>query len=148
MASWQELALPQFKGAPGWEFTALDKNFDLASFATAGDGDLAAADRAELVFDLPAEAVRMTQVDDAFARVEEADERGPAGHAAVAGGRDPRRARRHAGSARSSTPARTSSRARNAAEWAGGAFVYVPAGVKVEAPIVLSAIQAPRPARR
>jgi Fe-S cluster assembly protein SufD len=32
--------------------------------------------------------------------------------------------------------------ARNAAEWAGGAFVYVPAGVKVEAPIVLTAVQA------
>src|SRR5207244_212437 len=32
--------------------------------------------------------------------------------------------------------------ARNAAEWAGGAFVYVPAGVKVDAPIVLDAIQA------
>jgi Fe-S cluster assembly protein SufD len=32
--------------------------------------------------------------------------------------------------------------ARNAAEWEGGAFVYVPRGVKVEAPIVLDAIQA------
>ena len=32
--------------------------------------------------------------------------------------------------------------ARNAAEWEGGAFVYVPAGVKVDAPIVLDAIQA------
>jgi len=32
--------------------------------------------------------------------------------------------------------------ARNAAEWAGGAFVYVRRGVKVEAPIVLDAIQA------
>jgi Fe-S cluster assembly protein SufD len=32
--------------------------------------------------------------------------------------------------------------ARNAAEWEGGAFVYVPRGVKVDAPIVLTAIQA------
>src|SRR4051794_41532541 len=32
--------------------------------------------------------------------------------------------------------------ARNAAEWEGGAFVYVPRGMKVEAPIVLDAIQA------
>ena len=32
--------------------------------------------------------------------------------------------------------------AQNAARWQGGAFVYVPKGVRVEAPVVLSAIQA------
>ena len=65
MGSWQELELPQYKGAPGWEFTPLSK-FDLGAFAAAGDGDLAQADAADLVFDLQAEAVRMTQVDGAW----------------------------------------------------------------------------------
>ena len=32
--------------------------------------------------------------------------------------------------------------AQNASSWSGGAFVYVPRGVRVEVPIVLSAIQA------
>src|SRR3712207_6550883 len=32
--------------------------------------------------------------------------------------------------------------ARNAAEWEGGAFVYVPRGVHLEAPVVLTALQA------
>jgi Fe-S cluster assembly protein SufD len=31
--------------------------------------------------------------------------------------------------------------ARNAAEWEGGAFVYVPRGVKLEAPVLLTAVQ-------
>jgi Fe-S cluster assembly protein SufD len=140
LASWQELELPQHKGVPGWEFTPLDK-FDLAAYETAGVGDLVAADQAELVFDLPAEGVRMTQVDGAWHPVEEAVSEGPLimplsqaveSHGDLVD--------KHLGRVVGSDE--NVFTARNAAEWAGGAFVYVPAGVKVEAPIVLSAIQA------
>jgi Fe-S cluster assembly protein SufD len=113
----------------------------MGAFETAGVGDLAAADAADLVFDLPAEAVRMTQVDGAFHPVEEPVSEGPLimplsqaleSHGELVD--------RHLGSVVGAGD--NVFTARNAAEWTGGAFVYVPAGVKVEAPIVLSAIQA------
>jgi Fe-S cluster assembly protein SufD len=138
-APWQELELPQYKGAPGWEFTPLAK-FDLGAYAAAGDGDLAQADAADLVFDLPAEAVRMTQVDGAWSRSDEPSSEGPLvmplSQAVETHGE---LVDKHLGSVVAS--GENVFTARNAAEWAGGAFVYVPAGVKVEAPIVLSAIQ-------
>ena len=137
MASWQELELPTFKGVAGWEFTEL-KDFELAAFETAGVGDLLAADQAELVFDLPAEAVRMTQVDHAFHPVEEAVSEGPLVmplSQAVESHGD--LVDQYLGSVVDA--GENVFTGRNAAEWAGGAFVYVPAGVKVEAPIMLTA---------
>jgi Fe-S cluster assembly protein SufD len=140
LASWQQLELPQYKGAPGWEFTPLSK-FDLSAFPAAGVGDLAAADQAELVFDLPAEAVRMTQVDGAFHPVEAPVSEGPLimplSQAVESHGE---LVDKHLGSVVDASD--NVFTARNAAEWTGGAFVYVPAGVKVEAPIVLTALQA------
>jgi Fe-S cluster assembly protein SufD len=140
LASWQELELPQFKGEPGWEFTPLAK-FDLGSYETAGVGDIAAADQADLIFDLPAEGVRMTQVDGAFHPIDEPVSEGPLimplSQAVETHGE---LVDKYLGSVVDA--GENVFTARNAAEWAGGAFVYVPAGVKVEAPIVLSAIQA------
>jgi Fe-S cluster assembly protein SufD len=140
LASWQELELPTFKGAPGWEFTEL-KGFEMEAYETAAVGDLLAADQAELVFDLPAEAVRMTQVDGAFHPVEEAVSEGPLVmplSQAVEQHGD--LVDKWLGSVVGADE--NVFTARNAAEWEGGAFVYVPAGVKVEAPIVLTAVQA------
>jgi Fe-S cluster assembly protein SufD len=94
-----------------------------------------------LVFDLPAEAVRMTQVDGAFHPVEEAVPEGPLVmplSQAVEQHGD--LVDRWLGSVVGADE--NVFTARNAAEWEGGAFVYVPAGVKVEAPIVLTAVQA------
>ncbi len=140
MASWQELELPTFKGVAGWEFTEL-KDFDLGSYETAGAGDLAAADDAELVFDLPAEGVRMTQVDHGFKTFDEPASEGPLvmtlAQAVESHGE---LVDRYLGSVVDA--GENVFTARNAAEWAGGAFVYVPAGVKVEVPIVLTAVQA------
>src|SRR5213076_3595218 len=113
----------------------------LADFETAGLGDLAAADAADLVFDLPAEAVRMTQVDHAWSPAEEAVSEGPLVmplSQAVEQHGD--LVDKWLGSVVGADE--NVFTARNAAEWAGGAFVYVPAGVKVDAPIVLSAVQA------
>ena len=142
MGNWRELELPRFKDKPGWEFTEL-KGFDLASYETAGVGDLVAADQAELVFDLPADGVRMTQVDGAWHPVEEAESDPPAPlvmplSQAVESHGD--LVDKYLGSVVGSDE--NVFTARNAAEWEGGAFVYVPAGVKVEAPIVLTAVQA------
>jgi Fe-S cluster assembly protein SufD len=140
LADWQELELPSHKGTPGWEFTEL-KDFDLASFETAVLGDLAAADQAELVFDLPADGVRLTQVDHAFHPVEQATSEAPIVmplSQAVEQHGDLVDA--HLGSLIDA--GENVFTARNAAEWEGGAFVYVPRGVKVDAPIVLTAIQA------
>jgi Fe-S cluster assembly protein SufD len=140
LASWQELELPTFKGKAGWEFTEL-KGFDLASFETAGVGDIAAADQVDFVFDLPAEGVRLTQVDGAFHPIDDPVSEGPLimplsqaleSHGELVD--------KYLGSVVES--GENVFTARNAAEWTGGALVYVPAGVKVEAPIVLSAIQA------
>ncbi len=127
-ATWQGLALPTHKGKPGWEFTELGNDFDLASYETAPLGDLAAADQAELVFDLPADGVRMTQVDSAFHPVEEAVSEGPLVmplSQAVEQHGD--LVDKWLGSVVES--GENAFTARNAAEWAGGAFVYVPAGV-------------------
>jgi Fe-S cluster assembly protein SufD len=137
--AWQELELPTFKGVAGWEFTEL-KGFEMAAYETAGIGDLLAADQAELVFDLPADGVRMTQVDGAWHPVEEPASEGPLVmplSQAVESHGD--LVDKHLGSLIDS--GENVFTARNAAEWEGGAFVYVPAGVKVEAPIVLTAIQ-------
>jgi Fe-S cluster assembly protein SufD len=142
-ADWRSLELPTFKGVAGWEFTEL-KDFDLASYETTGVGDLLAADQAELVFDLPAEGLRMTQVDGAFRPVEEAGKSDPPAPLVMplsqAVESHGELVDRYLGSVVGS--GENVFTARNAAEWTGGAFVYVPAGVKVEAPIVLTAIQA------
>jgi Fe-S cluster assembly protein SufD len=140
LASWRELELPRFKDKPGWEFTPLEK-FDLGAYDSAGVGDLLAADQAELVFDLPADGVRLTQVDGAFHQVEEPVSEGPLVmplSQAVESHGD--LVDKYLGSVVGAEE--NVFTARNAAEWEGGAFVYVPAGVKVEAPIVLTAVQA------
>lgn len=142
-ASWQDLALPTFKGHPGWEFTEL-KDFELESFQTAAGGDLAAVERADLVFEIPAGGRRLTQVDHAVEEVASEAADGNAGplvmplSQAVEQHGDLVDA--HLGSLVEA--GENVFTARNAAEWAGGAFVYVPRGVVVSEPIVLSAIQA------
>jgi Fe-S cluster assembly protein SufD len=141
--AWQELALPQHKGQPGWEFTELRK-FDLASFPKA-DATPGTVEVPEPVFGAPEGSVVLTQVDAAFERVETATVEGPLimplaqaveQHGDLVdrylgtvvpvedeGGRDP-------------------FVARNAAEWEGGLFVYVPRNTTLEAPIVANAVQA------
>ena len=83
-----ELELPAFRGAPGWEFTPIDK-LDLDAFAPAPpaarrDEPLSSSADASVPVDAPSAAVV----------------RGPAGHAARAGGRAAPRARRARTSAR------------------------------------------------
>jgi Fe-S cluster assembly protein SufD len=138
--AWQSLELPQFKGAAGWEFTEL-KGFDLRSYETAQGGDLST--ETTPVFEAPEGAIRLKQVDHAWSKTETADE-DPARPLVMplsqAVEEHPELVDRHLGSVVDASEHVFA--ARNAAEWEGGAFVYVPRGVKVEAPIVLDAIQA------
>ena len=59
-----ELALPRFKGKPGWEFTDLSR-FNLSAFTPAapGEGDAAAVDRVATLLEAPEGAIHLGQVD-------------------------------------------------------------------------------------
>jgi Fe-S cluster assembly protein SufD len=135
--SWQTLDLPQHKGVPGWEFTEL-KNFDLADYATA---PASPARPAPVVLDAPDDAVRVEQTDHGWERVETATVEGPlVMPLSQAVEEHPELVERHLGKVVANDE--NVFVARNAAEWEGGAFVYVPRNTHLEAPIVLSALQA------
>ncbi len=132
------LDLPRFKGRAGWEFTDLGK-LDLAAFTAAapGEGDASATERVETLLQAPDGALHLGQVDG---RVIE----GPAEDGVLAlpltlaVESHPELVQPHLGQV---VPAgQDVFTALNDAGWTGGAFVYVPRGVRVEAPIVLTAI--------
>ena len=133
----ETLELPQFKGNAGWEFTDIS-SLDLASYGPAPAVTNGAAP--ERLF-APADAIELRQVD--------------AGEAVLAGGElpagvivasleaaarsHPELIERHLGSVVSDEDVFV---ARNEAGFRGGAFVYVPSGVALERPILLTQIQA------
>jgi Fe-S cluster assembly protein SufD len=130
------LSLPSFRGNPGWEFTSL-KGVDLDAY---GRPDAGGVDAGGLgVFEAPAGAVTVEQVDHSFAE----PPHGVADGALVmplstAVQTHPELVERHFGSI---VAADDPFVARNEAGWQGGAFVYVPRGVHVEAPIVVTVVQ-------
>jgi len=132
------LPLPSFRGNPGWEFTSL-KSLDLDRYLTP-EAEAADVDIAGLgVFEAPAGAVALEQVDHVFA---DPLEPAPSGalvmslSAAVA--QHPELVQQHFGSIVSTDDQFV---ARNEAGWQGGAFVYVPRGVVLETPIVVTVVQ-------
>jgi Fe-S cluster assembly protein SufD len=133
--NWQDLPLPDFKGQPGWEFTEL-RRFDLASFPPPSGGDLGVT--AERVFSPP--GLELRQVDNAWTRVavpEGAPLVMPLSQAVETHGA---LIDTHLGSVVTATD--DPFVARNAAEWEGGAFVYVPRNTRLDAPVLLTAVQA------
>ena len=134
------LKLPSFRGTPGWEFTSL-KKLDLDAFEK--------PERIGAHLDIPALAVvtapegatRMDQVDHAFDGAAE----GAAADGTIvmplslAVQQHPELVEQHFGTI---VDVNDPFVARNEAGWEGGAFVYVPRGVSVEAPIVISVVQA------
>ena len=123
------LPLPQHKGSAGWEFTPIGA-LDLAAFPAAAGG---ASDSARHVLDLNLEkAIRVS--------TDEATSDGPLVlPLALAAERHPEIVQRHLGSVVDSGAAFV---ARNDAEWTDGTLVYVPRGVQVDAPIVLTTVHA------
>ena len=115
----QTLELPSFKGRPGWEFTDIS-GLDLEAFEPAADTPVASP--APRLFDLTPpdelpDGVIVSTIDSAAETHPELIER-------------------HLGAI---VPAGDLFVARNSARFQGGAFIYVPAGVTLQQPIVITA---------
>jgi Fe-S cluster assembly protein SufD len=134
------LELPSFKGTPGWEFTSIAK-YDPSAFAPAqaGEGDAGAVDRVQTLLEAPEGAVTLGQVDGLVLETPDAIEDGPVVlPLSQAVERHPELVEPHLGTIVAGDQDLFT--ASNDAEWSGGAFVYVPRGVRVDAPILLTAI--------
>jgi Fe-S cluster assembly protein SufD len=104
--------LPTFRGVPGWEFTPIDK-LDLDAYPVAPGGTAPSSFGLDEVAPQGALVMPLAQAAEEHAELVE----------------------RHLGSlVRGDTPFV----ARNDAQWTDGVFVYVPRGVTVDAPIVVS----------
>jgi Fe-S cluster assembly protein SufD len=116
------IELPSFRGVPGWEFTPIDKlDLDAHPAVPGGEGPA--------LFDFD-DAVTVSDEEHAV--------EGPiVMPLALAADRYPDLVEAHLGSV---VTARTPFTARNDAHWTDGSFVYVPRGVEVEAPIVVSTV--------
>ena len=134
----ERLELPTYKGRPGWEFTDISA-LDFAAAAPAPAGDAAAAARPEPLFTGLEQAIRLTQVDATTVAVEgdlpdnvivTSLERAAAEH--------PELVRRHFGT---TVAADDPFVARNEAGFAGGLFVHVGAGARLDRPLLVTVVQ-------
>jgi len=136
----ETLPLPSFRGNPGWEFTSL-KNVDLDAYRTPETVDVDASRLS--VFDAPAGAVVLEQVDNVFADPLDgwagSDRGAIVMSLSAAVQQHPDLVEQHFGSIVSGEGNQFV--ARNEAGWQGGAFVYVPRGVVLETPIVVTVVQ-------
>jgi Fe-S cluster assembly protein SufD len=129
------LELPTFKGRPGWEFTDLSK-LDLSAFAPVDGGDLSAVP--ESPFELDG-ATRLDQVDGAVGEGTAVEDGPVVLPLSVARERHPELVEPHLGRVVTADDVFTRW---NEEAWDGGAFVWVPRGVRVDAPILLTAVTA------
>jgi Fe-S cluster assembly protein SufD len=135
------LELPQFKGRPGWEFTDLS-GLELDRYQPVNGS--ASDDRGAVapLFDLPADgtAIALDQWDghDAPAQGRGLPEGVIVTTLERAAAEHPELVERHLGSI---VTEQNLFVARNDAGFRGGVFVYVPRGVAVEGPILLTVIQ-------
>jgi Fe-S cluster assembly protein SufD len=133
-----KLGLPQFKGRPGWEFTDISR-LDLATYRPAsppsnGDAGVTPAP----VFS-PDALAELRQVDGGEAKLTGSLPDGViVASLEVAAREHPELVQRHLGTVVDGEDVFV---ARNDAAFSGGAFVYVPAGVVLERPVLLSAVQ-------
>ena len=135
MAEAATLELPTFKGRPGWEFTDLSK-LDLTAFSPVDGGDLAAVPSG--LFELDG-ATRLDQVDGAVSDGVTVEDGPVVLPLSVARERHPELVEPHLGRVVAADDVFTGW---NEDAWEGGAFVWVPRGVRAEAPILLTAVSA------
>ncbi len=135
MAEAATLELPTFKGRPGWEFTDLSK-LDLTAFSAVEGGDLEAVPAG--LFELDG-ATRLDQVDGAVSDGVTVEDGPVVLPLSVARERHPELVEPHLGRVVAADDVFTGW---NEDTWDGGAFVWVPRGVRVEAPILLTAVSA------
>jgi Fe-S cluster assembly protein SufD len=129
------LELPTFKGRPGWEFTDLSK-LDLSGFGAPGGGDLTAVP--DGLFDLEG-ATPLVQVDAAVGEGTAVEDGPVVLPLSVARERHPELVEPHLGRVVAADDVFTRW---NEDSWDGGAFVWVPRNVRVDAPILLTAVTA------
>jgi Fe-S cluster assembly protein SufD len=120
--AYAELEVPTFRGVRGWEFTPIDK-LDLDAFPPAPGG----AGEDPFGFEHAVTPSAQAPASDGLIVM-------PLAQAAE---EYPDLVGRHLGSV---VTQRTPFTVRNDAHWTDGAFVYVPRGVQVEAPIVVSTL--------
>lgn len=134
-----DLDLPRFKGKAGWEFTDISK-LDLASFSAAepGIGDASAVDRVETLLEPPEGAHHLGQVDGRMVDGGDAPDDLLVLPLTLACETHADLVEEHFGTVVDAE--QDVFTALNDASWTGGAFIYVPRGVRVEQPIVLTAI--------
>jgi Fe-S cluster assembly protein SufD len=136
-----ELGLPNMK-AKGWEFTDLSE-LEGATFEPAGEGDPGARSHADGVLNPLEGAQLVVQVDGSTIDRPEGDSNGAAPteplvtSLADAVERHPDLVKDRLGSL---VPSDDTFVARNDAAWRGGAFVYVPAGKRIDLPVQLAAV--------
>ena len=129
-----ETALPQFKGRPGWEFTDLSR-LSLDAFRPAEPAPLAVP---EGLFEVDG-GTRLDQVDGSSSDGSVTDGGPLVLPLSVARDRHPQLVEPHLGRVVAADDVFTTW---NEGSWQGGAFVWVPRGVRVEAPILLTAVSA------
>jgi len=131
------LELPQFKGNAGWEFTDIS-GLDLDAFSPAPDAEAAGtADPAPMF--RPEGAAELRQVDAGAATLTGELPAGVIVTSLEQAARDHAElVERHLGTVITGEDVFV---ARNEAAFRGGVFVYVPRGVALEQPILLTAIQ-------
>jgi Fe-S cluster assembly protein SufD len=136
-----ELGLPSQK-TRGWEFTDLSELIE-EDFEVPAEADPAVREQADAVLNLPEEALAVVQIDQTM--LDSGTPNGSGGipteplvtTLAAAAERYPELVRERLGSLVSSDDPFV---ARNDAAWRGGAFVYVPAGKRLEVPAQIEAI--------
>ncbi len=134
----QTLELPQFKGRPGWEFTDLS-SLELSSYGAPATANGDSGGLPEALF-TPQVAAELLQVDGAGATVAgELPEGVIVATLEQAAADHPELVERHLGSVVTEEDLFV---ARNEAGFRNSAFVYVPRGVALEQPVLLTAIQA------
>jgi Fe-S cluster assembly protein SufD len=130
------LELPTWKGRAGWEFTDLgDFTLDAWSAAPADGTEFTASH----LLEPPAGAIELVQVDGASGEGAAVEDGPVVLPLAVARERHPELVEPHLGAIVAEDDVFT---ALNASGWEGGAFVWVPKDVRVEAPILLTAVTA------
>ena len=147
MADAATLELPTWKGRTGWEFTDLgDFTLDAWTPASAPEGGWM-VETSHHLLEPPSGAVELMQIDGATGEGSDTQPTSSAGTGhgvvvlplSVARERHPELVEPHLGTIVAEDDVFT---ALNSSQWDLGAFVYVPRGVHVEAPILLTAVTA------
>ena len=125
------------RASAGWEFTELG-SFDLGALRARapGEGDAGAVERAETLLEAPDGAVTLGQVDGLVVEEPGSSEEGVIVLPLSTAVAQPSRAGRAAPRPDRRRGAGDKFVAGNDAGWTGGAFVYVPRGVRVAAPVL------------